>query len=184
MTGARAGAPLPLFPAIKVSIMLTIHINPFIIVNYPNGIFVDPSAEKMDADDLLIAIRVASSISRDPEFAYISYAISEGKLLCRDSLSVEDYIEVLTEWRQEKERKKKKRKRTSRLRAEFSTARLRLIKALLDTGSPYECQHEGCPETRHLTVDHIIPLSKGGTNDLSNLQFLCRRHNSSKGSNR
>lgn len=33
-----------------------------------------------------------------------------------------------------------------------------------------------------LTVDHKVPLSKGGTNDLANLQVLHRSCNSSKGS--
>lgn len=32
-----------------------------------------------------------------------------------------------------------------------------------------------------LTVDHVIPLSKGGTNHRSNLAILCRPCNSAKG---
>lgn len=37
-----------------------------------------------------------------------------------------------------------------------------------------------CGATNDLTVDHIIPLAKGGTNDLSNFHTLCRRCNSQK----
>jgi 5-methylcytosine-specific restriction endonuclease McrA len=39
-----------------------------------------------------------------------------------------------------------------------------------------------CKATNDLTVDHIIPLSSGGFTVESNLQVLCRRCNSSKGS--
>ena len=34
---------------------------------------------------------------------------------------------------------------------------------------------------KDLTLDHIDPVSKGGTNDLSNLQLLCHNCNSIKG---
>jgi hypothetical protein len=40
------------------------------------------------------------------------------------------------------------------------------------------CLHCGTPE--NLTVDHIIPLSRGGTNDFGNLQTLCKPCNSRK----
>jgi 5-methylcytosine-specific restriction endonuclease McrA len=44
--------------------------------------------------------------------------------------------------------------------------------------------HQSCKQCgtkEKLTVDHIIPLAAGGTNEASNLQFLCencqdRRH--------
>jgi len=38
-----------------------------------------------------------------------------------------------------------------------------------------------CGATEDLTLDHIIPVSKGGENTKSNIQRLCRRCNSSKG---
>ena len=43
----------------------------------------------------------------------------------------------------------------------------------------YRCVH--CGTHLDLCVDHIVPESKGGTLDLNNLQTLCRRCNSKKG---
>jgi len=37
-----------------------------------------------------------------------------------------------------------------------------------------------CGADKNLSVDHIRPLSKGGTNELNNLRVLCRRCNSRK----
>ena len=38
-----------------------------------------------------------------------------------------------------------------------------------------------CGATEDLTVDHIVPRYLGGADDIGNLQFMCRRHNSIKG---
>lgn len=43
----------------------------------------------------------------------------------------------------------------------------------------HECKH--CGSVEDLTVDHIYPESKGGTDEMTNLQTLCRRCNSIKG---
>lgn len=38
-----------------------------------------------------------------------------------------------------------------------------------------------CKKTKILTADHVIPVSKGGTNTIDNIQPLCRQCNSKKG---
>lgn len=43
----------------------------------------------------------------------------------------------------------------------------------------YRCKH--CDSHIDLTVDHIHPKSKGGTDHMENLQTLCRSCNSKKG---
>ena len=43
----------------------------------------------------------------------------------------------------------------------------------------YTCKH--CGKKRELSIDHIIPESKGGTLDPDNLQTLCKSCNSRKG---
>ncbi|MBD2209206.1 HNH endonuclease [Calothrix sp. FACHB-156] len=48
----------------------------------------------------------------------------------------------------------------------------------------YQCQ--SCGKTAletDLTIDHIIPLSRGGQNDMSNLQTLCNICNQKKSNN-
>lgn len=43
------------------------------------------------------------------------------------------------------------------------------------------CSYCGCALTDKKTIDHIVPLTKGGTNALNNLVVCCRSCNSSKG---
>ena len=40
-----------------------------------------------------------------------------------------------------------------------------------------------CGSQENLEYDHIIPISKGGSNTARNIQLLCEKHNRSKGGN-
>ena len=43
-----------------------------------------------------------------------------------------------------------------------------------------ECAHPACKADKGLELDHIIPLTCGGTNTLSNLCLLCGPHHKAK----
>jgi len=60
-------------------------------------------------------------------------------------------------------------------KAEFET--LRRNSSLLKQFKGMPCVVCGKPSD---TVDHIVPLSKGGSNELNNLQPMCRSCNSKK----
>jgi 5-methylcytosine-specific restriction endonuclease McrA len=45
----------------------------------------------------------------------------------------------------------------------------------------FKCVKCGEKEESKLTIDHIHPYSKGGPDDYSNLQILCKSCNSKKG---
>jgi len=63
-------------------------------------------------------------------------------------------------------------------RAQFAVNRDQLCLQLI-AAKGYRCAI--CGSADDLTLDHINPLSKGGSDALSNLQFLCQIHNSQKG---
>lgn len=64
-------------------------------------------------------------------------------------------------------------------RREFASQKARLILLMLESGQDYVCAE--CNTEANLTVDHKLAVSRGGTDDLSNLQFLCQSCNSKKG---
>lgn len=73
---------------------------------------------------------------------------------------------------------KAKRRLTKRRRSDFQKERDRLMLAIIERDG-YLCDE--CGGTESLTIDHIMPLSKGGSDELDNLRLLCQSCNSTKG---
>jgi RNase P/RNase MRP subunit POP5 len=69
-------------------------------------------------------------------------------------------------------------------RYEFAKVRNDLVLALIHRGDEYVCYRPDCGVIDDLTIDHIKPLSHGGGDDISNLRFACRKHNSERGAGR
>ncbi len=63
-------------------------------------------------------------------------------------------------------------------RAQISKQRPSLLETLSQRDGGLHCQH--CGATSDLTIDHITPLVRGGSNELDNLQILCKSCNSRK----
>ena len=83
-------------------------------------------------------------------------------------------LDALGELRYKQARKEPLKRRRSR----FQQMRQERTLALIERDG-LTCAE--CGTVENLTVDHILPLSKGGTDDLDNLRLLCRSCNSKKG---
>ena len=72
------------------------------------------------------------------------------------------------------ERRKKRRKQLSINRHIRNTLFGHLVSAIC-----YYCDHKF--DMKNLTIEHIIPLCLGGTNDASNIALACKQYNQEKG---
>jgi 5-methylcytosine-specific restriction endonuclease McrA len=61
----------------------------------------------------------------------------------------------------------------------LSHKEIKRLKSILYKGYGKRCNY--CGSKHKLELDHIIPLSRGGSHRLSNLQILCRSCNAKKG---
>ena len=146
----------------------------------PNvGVVVEEGALDVSPEELQHAVKTAFDHINDP---HLQNACHEGcgPLADLGEISYEKYIALLKQFNIQDAGRFAKREHTMIRRVNFNALRSRLILAMIEAGVPYICTHPGCEIHTDLTIDHILPLSRGGTDDLSNLQFLCVSHNSSK----
>lgn len=65
----------------------------------------------------------------------------------------------------------------------INAGNIEFIKSLLKTLKLSKLNCTKCKKLDYLTIDHIIPLSKGGTNEINNIQYLCIKCNCLKSNN-
>lgn len=83
------------------------------------------------------------------------------------AIEVRQYLNPIL---QRKKQKKIKSFHVKKRRSEFQNIRHDLFLLLIDRDG-YICKI--CSRIENIQIDHIVPLSKGGTDDIDNLQLLC-----------
>lgn len=135
------------------------------------------SARWVNASDdavLLATVRRMTELSNHP------YLIETHCGGIRNFNSIDEFFAAFQDDQIRVASKTKKQELSVVRRSQFSLRRPELELALIERDG-YVCSHQDCKITAELTIDHVVALSKGGTDDLSNLRFLCRSHNSAKG---
>lgn len=94
--------------------------------------------------------------------------------------NLEQYKDVAREWRMKNHQRRAALQNNRRAREISAPGKFTLqdVQAIL-IAQNFHCSY--CNATSKLHIDHVIPLSRGGTNWPWNLQWLCAHHNSSKG---
>ena len=139
-----------------------------------------PESQDLTPEELHAAVRLAWSHVGDKPLVDACCG-GQGVLAEYFELNYQQYLQLLETVRVEEVTLKVKRENTKARRSQYSARRPQLVLGMLDSGKQYICSHPDCSITENLTIDHIVALSRGGSDELDNLQFLCRSHNSSKG---
>jgi hypothetical protein len=159
--------------------MPLIHIEDIVSFAPNIGVLVHRPALKISPQRLAKLIQLAYSHMDDEPLRDACHG-GMGLLAKYSNLTYEEYLELLEQVRVAEAGADAKRVHTKIRREQFNASRSNIVLAMIDAGLPYVCATPGCKAAEHLTVDHIKPLSRGGTDEIENLQFLCRSHNSIK----
>ena len=147
-------------------------------------VLLNRSALESSPDDLYEMIRLPYVHPQD-ELLIDAHCGAQGPFAGYRDLDFDEYLELKEKFQyeiaQQRATKKAKSKASSVRRRVFDSIRAQRILQLIEAGTPYVCAYPDCTIHENLTIDHIVPLSRGGSDELSNLRFLCRQHNSAKG---
>jgi len=168
---------------------VVIQINEAVIIDGRYGVQVNELAIEINPLELHAAIKLGFQLA---ENEHLRHACSGGENLFTelrhgdpfrrftvaeflDTCREIDFQEALTQ-----ATRGAKRHHTKRRRAQYTAVRSELFLAMLNAGIPHVCVHPDCNVMDDLTIDHIVPVSRGGSDAIENLQFMCRTHNSQK----
>jgi 5-methylcytosine-specific restriction endonuclease McrA len=143
-------------------------------------VIVEREAMTHDPQTVFDALHFAFSYMSHPA-VMDSWCGGENLLNTRPEWNQQELLRALEEVAVAEATKQAKRSFSKVRRRSFQADRSALVLAMIDKGVAYRCAHSGCDARENLTVDHIVPLSRGGTDELHNLQFMCRGHNAMKG---
>jgi hypothetical protein len=159
--------------------MPLIHIDNLVSFASNVGVLVHPEALEIPTEKLREVLLLAYK-HIDDEILLDACCGGCGPLAKYMELSFEEYLRLKEAARINQAGQVAKTAHTKVRRISFNAKRSQLILAMIEARIAHICAYQDCDVTENLTIDHIVPLSRGGTDDLSNLQFLCRLHNSAK----
>ena len=163
--------------------MLIINIGEFVSFAINYGVMISRGAEQLSPEELHKTLLLALKHIDDPLLVDSCYG-GIGPFKDYFRLNFEEYLEQYKKFESELQLKRAtqraKNESTKIRRSGFNRNRAHIVLAMIEHGILYKCCHPECCVTEHLTVDHVLPLSKGGTDDIKNLLFMCRSHNSAK----
>lgn len=159
--------------------MMIVEIGEIVFFTSSGDVLVRKDALDGSPEDLFKAVTLAFEYCQHP--VLLEAGNGYGPMAQLRTISFEQLLQAIRDSDIRDAGQAAKKLHTAIRRSEFGRARSDLVLALLAAGTPYVCCAQSCDITTNLTIDHIIPLSRGGTDDLSNLRFMCLPHNIAKG---
>jgi 5-methylcytosine-specific restriction endonuclease McrA len=111
-------------------------------------------------------------LKKNPNLHAERYALNKDRMRANADQWRKDHPDKARDISRKNEHKRRARKATSS--EHYTLAEIRALRKK----TRGKCAL--CPAKGRMTIDHIIPLARGGSNAIRNIQFLCKPCNSSK----